>query len=142
MHQGRRREDKPLAVQRKRLQYRWLTDEQRRDLIFRTMYLNENVRAVCRDLDINFLTGRNLVQKYKKTGEYDVQSKAEARVPEPANIKGTATKDSNRKASECPLGIILLPDNKMKVVSYRAYRPDEESALVYLHSLLKSHNIV
>ena len=106
------------------------------------MYLNENVRAVCRELDINFLTGRNLVQKYKKTGEYDTQGKTEAFIPENINIKGTTTKDTNRKTCECPLGIVLLNDNKMQLVPSRSYRLDEEANLIYLHSYFTNKHII
>ncbi len=131
----------PPHVPKKRLQYKWLTDEQKRDLIFRAMYLNENVRAVCRDLGINFLTGRNLVQKYKKTGEYDTQPKVQSTPADAANMRAT-TRDTNRKLSECPLGIILLDDNKMKLVSSKTYSLEEEIALICLHSYFKSQHLV
>ena len=131
---------KSRMAQKKRLQYRWLTDEKKRDLIFRSMYLNENVRTVCHELDINFLTGRNLVQRYKKTGEYDTQAKIPHQ--EQPNLKATTTKDTNRKVLECSLGIILLADDKMKLVSSKTYGLNEETALIRLHAFFKSGNLV
>lgn len=132
---------KVKKAQKKRPQYKWLTDDQKRDLIFRAMYLNENIRAVCKDLNINFLTGRNIVQKYKKTGEYDTQGKGQQSQGDAQNMKGT-TKDSNRKYTECPLGIVLLEDNKMKLVPSRTYGIEEEIALSCLHTFFKSKNLV
>ena len=130
-----------LHVQKKRLQYKWLTDDQKRDLIFRAMYLNENVRAVCKDLNINFLTGRNLVQKYKKTGEYDTQTKALLAQTDAMYMKG-ATRDTNRRLPECPLGIVLLEDSKMRLVSSKTYGLDDEVSMVCLHSYFKGHSYI
>jgi Zn-dependent M28 family amino/carboxypeptidase len=109
---------------------------------FQGYVFNENVRAVCRELDINFLTGRNLVQKYKKTGEYEAQSKTEVPAMELHNIKGTMTKDSNKKGSDCSLGILLLSDSDMQIVTSKLYKTDEENSLLAMHNYFCSHHII
>eukprot|EP00826_Nyctotherus_ovalis_P031363 TRINITY_DN2505_c0_g2_i2.p1 TRINITY_DN2505_c0_g2~~TRINITY_DN2505_c0_g2_i2.p1 ORF type:complete len:142 (-),score=20.24 TRINITY_DN2505_c0_g2_i2:189-614(-) len=132
---------KPSKPQKKRLEYKWLADQQKCDLVFRSIYLSENVRDVCKDLGINFLTGRNIVQKYKKTGNYCTQPKASAECLGSSNAR-LITGDTNKKLSECPLGIILLDDSKMKLVASKSYCEEEETALIYLHVLFSNQCIV
>ena len=132
---------KAFKPQKKRTQYKWLSDQQKCDLVFRTIYLNENVREVCKDLGINFLTGRNVVQKYKKTGNYTTQAKNLPDLPEYSNPR-MITGDTNKKLSECPLGIVLLDDSKMKLVASKSYCEEEEEALIYLHTLFSNKSII
>ena len=132
---------KPSQPQKKRLQYKWITDKQKCDLIFRTIYLNENVREVCCDLKINFLTGRNVVQRYKKTGEYCLHLKPSPIGIESANLKGV-TRDTNKKISECPLGIILLDDNSMKLVGSKTYKEEDEAFLNQLNNYFITRGII
>ena len=121
--------------QKKRLHYNRISDEMKRDLVFRVMYLNENIRDVCQDISCNFLTGRNLIQKYKKTGEYTAASKPEACVAPPTHATKVSTQDSDRRVRKCPLGIILLGDGELQLVSSKTYTQEEEAALLRLHKL-------
>ncbi len=131
-----------LKKQKKRLQYKRMSEDKKRDLIFRVMYLNENVRTVCYELGFNFSTGRNLVQRYKKTGEYVSQEKVGASTPS-AGVQGTnASKGSESKAPKCPLGLILLSDNKVKLVTSKAYTSEEEQALARLNAQLTGAGMV
>ena len=128
---------KPLR--KKRSQYKRMPDEKKRDLIFRVLYLSENVRSVCRDLEFNFSTGRNLIQKYKKTGEYDSQEK----VPiQPQGEKAQSTKSADGEGRKCPLGLVMLNEGQVSLVSAKRYKPEEESALTKMHSFFASQSIV
>ncbi len=121
--------------QKKRLHYNRISDDMKRDLVFRVMYLNENIRDVCQDISCNFLTGRNLIQKYKKTGEYATFSKPGAIVTPPASTTKVSSHDSDRRVSKCPFGIILLGDGELQLVSSKSYTQGEEAALLELHKL-------
>ncbi len=132
--------DSSMKKSRKRLQYKRMSEEKKRDLIFRVMYLNENVRTVCHELGFNFSTGRNLVQRYKKTGEYTSQEKIPlGSTPFLDYMKTGATKDTEVKARKCPLGLIFLADDKIQLVTSKVYALEEEKTLIELHKeLLKS----
>eukprot|EP00826_Nyctotherus_ovalis_P058447 TRINITY_DN8032_c0_g1_i3.p1 TRINITY_DN8032_c0_g1~~TRINITY_DN8032_c0_g1_i3.p1 ORF type:complete len:136 (+),score=18.95 TRINITY_DN8032_c0_g1_i3:215-622(+) len=124
----------PARPQKKRAQYKWLTDQQKCDLVFCSIYLDENIKEVCEDLGINFLTGRNIVQKYKKTGFYSTQY---VLLPEPLELDNARmiTGDTNKKRSECPLGIIILDEFQMKIVAFKSYTRKEELNLLRLHTV-------
>jgi len=128
--------------QKKRLQYKRMSEDKKRDLIFRVMYLNENVRTVCHELDFNFSTGRNLVQKYKKTGEYSTLEKPMAPTQSAEAFGNATTKDTERKVRKCPLGLIFLADDKIKLVTSKSYTHEEEETLAKLHTQLSRINVV
>ena len=126
-------EDSGSTKSKKRLQYKRMSEEKKRDLIFRVMYLNENVRTVCHELGFNFSTGRNLVQHYKKTGEYAAQEKSYKSVTLFDQGKAGNTKDTEGKLLKCPLGLVFLADDKIQLVTSRIYGPEEELALMEAH---------
>ena len=128
--------------QKKRLHYNRITDDMKRDLVFRVMYLNENVREVCQDISCNFLTGRNLIQKYKKTGEYAGPKKQETCVKVPVSTTKVSTQHSDRRVRRCPLGIILLGEKDIQLVSSKAYTPEEEAVLRRLHMLFVERGLL
>ena len=118
---------------KRNLQYKRMPEDKRRDLIFRVMYLNENVRSVCYELGFNFSTGRNLVQRYKKTGKYKSQGKY---------TKSEVTKEIDGKDERCPLGLVFLSDDKIKIVGSRMYLSSEEEALIKLHKFFMKKGII
>ena len=126
---------------KKRLQYKRMSEDKKRDLIFRVMYLNENVRTVCYELGFNFSTGRNLVQRYKKTGEYVTQEKSQSNISNDYQKTGSS-KGSEPKEKRCSIGLILLSDDKLQVVTSRVYAPQEEQALMQFHAELVKMRIV
>ena len=121
-------------IQKKRPHYKWLTDQQKCDLIFRSMYLNENIRFICKDLNINFLTGRNIVQKYKKTQKLDLQPYISAELD-------LGIKDKEEK-SECKLGIVLIDENHMRLAPSRTYKKEDEIKLIWLHSYFMENSYI
>lgn len=128
--------------QKKRLQYKRMSEEKKKDLIFRVMYLNENVRTVCHELGFNFSTGRNLVQRYKKTGEYVSQEKVAVSSPSTEFLRTNASRESDAKTQKCSLGLILFSDDKIKLVTSRMYTAEEERALVRLNQQFVSAGTV
>jgi len=128
--------------QKKRLQYKRMPEDKKRDLIFRVMYLNENVRSVCHELDFNFSTGRNLVQKYKKTGEYNAFEKTPVSSEEGHGHKNGATKDTDVRSRKCPFGLLLLDDEKVQLVTSKSYTPEEEQAMLKMHNQLAAARLV
>ena len=126
---------------KKRPQYHRVSDEMKRDLVFRVMYLNESVRDVCEDISCNFLTGRNLIQKYKKTGEYVTAPKVPAETLPPQSATRASGPDLTQRRDKCPLGIILLGDNDIQLVSSKVYTPAQEDNLLVLHRRLDSQGL-
>ncbi len=126
--------------QKKRLQYKRMSEDKKRDLIFRVMYLNENVRSVCYELGFNFSTGRNLVQRYKKTGEYCPTEKPGSASPPNELVKTGTSNDEGKlrsdKLRKCPFGLMFLADDKIKLVTSRTYAPEEQRTLEGLHHQL------
>ena len=131
-----------IRKQKKRLQYKRMSEDKKRDLIFRVMYLNENVRSVSYELGFNFSTGRNLVQKYKKTGEFNPLEKPSGQAQTSEQNRNTTTKSSDSKTKKCPFGIILLSDEKIQLVTSKAYSQEEEESLLKAHQLLLQKRIV
>jgi len=127
-------EGSAVKTPKKRLQYKRMSEDKKRDLIFRVMYLNENVRSVCYELGFNFSTGRNLVQRYKKTGEYVSQEKSQIQSQNNENAKTGSSKGTDVNEKKCPLGLILLSDDKLQVVTSKFYTPAEEAALSRFHA--------
>ena len=127
--------------QKKRTQYKWISNHQKRDLIFRAIYLNENLKEICKDLGINFMTGRNLVQHYKKTGQYCLYQKAVVYESYSTNLR-MVTKDTQKKFSGCPLGIMSIDDDNMKLVGSKIYTQEDEATLMKLHSFFINQCIV
>jgi len=126
----------------KRQQYKRMSEDKKRDLIFRVMYLNENVRSVCYELGFNFSTGRNLVQKYKKTGEFNALEKPSVQFPSSDQQRSTHTKDSEGKTARCPFGIIFLSDEKIQLVTSKAYSQEEQQSLLKVHEQLLQKRII
>ena len=113
----------------------------KQELIFRVMYLNENIRTVCHELDFNFSTGRNLIQRYKKTGKY---AKFKDHFPKENlafAVQNSVTKESKEKIKRCNLGIILFDDN-LRLVNSKNYTKDEENQLMELHKKFTMMGIV
>ena len=131
-----------IRKQKKRLQYKRMSEDDKRDLIFRVMYLNENVRSVCYELGFNFSTGRNLVQTYKKTGDFNPPEKTHSQNPSAEQQRNMTTKGSDTKSKKCPLGIIFLSDEKIQLVTTKTYSQQEEESLLRMHDqLLQKRNI-
>ena len=125
-----------LRHKKKRSQYNWLSACQKLDLIFRIICLNENLREVCEDLKINVLTGRNIVQNYRKYGSCSLQCKS-------INIQEQEFKiEGKRVSSENGLGIVLIDDVHMKLVPSKAYNEEEEIDLICLHKYFESRHLV
>jgi hypothetical protein len=131
-----------IRKHKKRQQYKRMTEDKKRDLIFRVMYLNENVRSVCYELGFNFSTGRNLVQKYKKTGEFITLEKQETKPQSSEQQKSTQDKDSEDKTNKCPLGIIFLSDEKIQLVTSKSYSPEEQQSLLKVHEQLMKMKVI
>ena len=131
-----------IRKQKKRLQYKRMSEDKKRDLIFRVMYLNENVRSVSCELGFNFSTGRNLVQKYKKTGEFNPLEKPLGQAQTSEQNRNSTTKDSDSKTKKCPLGIIFLSDEKIQLVTSKVYSQGEEESLLKAHQSLLQKRIV
>ena len=131
-----------IRKQKKRQQYKRMSEDKKRDLIFRVMYLNENVRSVCCELGFNFSTGRNLVQRYKKTGEFNPLEKPSVQSPSSDQQRSAHTKDSEDKATKCPLGIIFLSDEKIQLVTSKAYSQEEQQSLLEVHEQLLQKRII
>ncbi len=136
---------------RKRMQNNKMSDDQKRDLIFRVLHLNENVKFVCRDLGFSFSTGRNILLKYKKTGHYDTQPKPWCSTPSTAPERQQSTDKGfvSRHApipevgiKVCPFGLVMLESSQISLVLGRIYTPEEEATLTKLNSwLLHTHLI-
>jgi hypothetical protein len=119
--------------QKKRPQYHRVSDDMKRDLVFRVMYLNESIRDVCDEISCNFLTGRNLIQRYKKTGEYVTSAKAKLETPPPQTATRASGQEPTPRRDKCPIGIILLGDDEMRLVSSKVFTPAEHDSLLALH---------
>jgi len=128
--------------QKKRLQYKRMPEDKKRDLIFRVMYLNENVRSVCNELEFNFSTGRNLVQKYKKTGEYNASEKTPVSSDGGNGAKNVGTKDTDGRSRKCPFGLLILDDDKVQLATSKNYSSQEEQALLKMHSQLVGARLI
>eukprot|EP00826_Nyctotherus_ovalis_P056548 TRINITY_DN7659_c0_g1_i3.p1 TRINITY_DN7659_c0_g1~~TRINITY_DN7659_c0_g1_i3.p1 ORF type:complete len:146 (-),score=19.38 TRINITY_DN7659_c0_g1_i3:237-674(-) len=120
-------------------QYRHMSEDKKRDLVFRVMYLNENTRSVCHELGFNFSTGRNLIQRFKKTGEYRSLEKLP---PISLHTKSGITKATEGKVKYCSLGLIILSDNQLKLVGSRVYSDAEEESLIRLHEFFVKSGVV
>ena len=112
--------------------YKHISNEKKKDLIFRTMFLNENLRSVCQELGFNISTGRNLIQRYKNTGRYITNDKEVHSKHDSEEIKFTFTKESLLKSGRCSLGLGLFGD-EIKIICNKSYTPEEEAALLRLH---------
>ena len=138
MHKGDLCNDyRPFEITHNKIQRKKLTYEDKRDLIFRVMYWNENLRLVCHDLKINFSTGRNLLQKYKKTGEFFERdalycSKGYWNFPHVHNEENPA----------CNLNLILLSENKIDVIKTKCYNREEEQLLIQMHNYFINNGII
>ena len=123
---------------KKRAQYKRMSDAKKRDLIFRVLYLNENVRSTCHELGFNFSTGRNLIQKYKKTGEYDSQPKVPVL---PTGEKAPSTNQTDGDGKKCALGLVMVADGQLKIVPSRTYNTEEEDGFRRLHGFFVGRSI-
>ena len=126
------------AIRKKRSKYMKFPKERKRELIFRVIVLNEETKTACQELGFNFSTGRNLIQKYKKTGDYG-HSQDLPFSPSKSSGGGcdSATEFEGRK-SKCPLGLVLYGEDDMKLVPSKSYQPEEELAMLRLHSYLSN----
>ena len=134
-------ENSVFITPKKHSQYKHMSDDKKRDLIFRVMYLGENLRTVCHELEFNFLTGRNLIQKYKKTGEYNSRKKSEIQ-EEFKEIGVGTTKQTETKPKKSSLGLILVDDTKIQIVSSRNYSEAEEKSMMQLHEYFIHNSIL
>lgn len=133
----------PPETQPKRAaKYKRMTKDRKRDLIFRVLYLAESLKAVCQDLGFNISTGKNLLQRYKKTGEFVARKKVKTQTPIANSTKGLITKESENSHPRCPLGILLLGEDTLQIVSAKTYTPEEEVYLIGLHKEFVRKGIV
>eukprot|EP00831_Metopus_contortus_P079145 TRINITY_DN7812_c0_g1_i2.p1 TRINITY_DN7812_c0_g1~~TRINITY_DN7812_c0_g1_i2.p1 ORF type:complete len:194 (-),score=32.35 TRINITY_DN7812_c0_g1_i2:27-608(-) len=109
-----------------------MSDENKIDLIFRVLIMEENIKDVCLDLGFNFSTGRNLILKFKKTGEYDGKDRiiqGLEGLPKPFS----STKNSNGTLPLSNLGIIFLDEENVRLVNTKECSPEEEQEILRLH---------
>eukprot|EP00826_Nyctotherus_ovalis_P003329 TRINITY_DN10676_c0_g3_i3.p1 TRINITY_DN10676_c0_g3~~TRINITY_DN10676_c0_g3_i3.p1 ORF type:complete len:137 (-),score=20.21 TRINITY_DN10676_c0_g3_i3:139-549(-) len=121
---------------KKRHQYNWLTNQQKCDLIFCVIYLNESLKEVCADLRITFsqaVTSSRSIRRPAATTLRPLSSE---------QLEHFNVKVPSKELSECPLGIVLLDDSNMKLVASKSYREEEEAALKHLHSLFCNQYII
>jgi hypothetical protein len=140
-NQTERTSEADIKMIKKRVQYKRMTEDKKRDLIFRVMYLNENVRTVCHELGFNFSTGRNLVQKYKKTGEYNPLDQVSDQPQSDKQKPSSGTNDSEGKL-KCPLGVIVLSDEKIQIVTSKSYSMQDENFLLKAHEQLLHRRLI
>ena len=112
-----------------------MAEEKKRDLIFRVMYLNENVRTVCAELGLNFSSGRNLVQKYKKTGSTDTVEKKMTMISQ-SQVSGQTSGDSGPARKHCPLALMFFEGDKLSVVAETTFTPEDERKIIELHNYI------
>ena len=123
------------STQYEKSKHKRIKGDKKRDLIFRTLFLNEKLRSVCHELDINLSTGKNIIQRYKKTGHYIFKSDSFFH-------SNTILDGVKKKGSKCTLGILVTGDENMKLVSSRNYQRKDESELLCLHAHFLSNQIV
>ena len=110
--------------------------ETKRELIFRVLMLNEEIKTACEELSFNFSTGRNLLQKYKRTGDYGYSDDLPVSLPQHTGGGSDSVTGPDRVTPCCPLGLVLFGENDLKLVPSRMYTPEEEQGLLKLHSRL------
>ena len=132
---------KTTSTHRKRPEYNFIPDERKEDLIFRTVILREKLRIVCSELKINFLTGRNIIQHYKKTGKI-THSGRRCRANNDTTKHQDLIGDSSTKIQESPLGIIITDTDTMKLVNSRFYTEEDVKELMKLDHIFRTKSIV
>eukprot|EP00826_Nyctotherus_ovalis_P056807 TRINITY_DN7744_c0_g1_i22.p1 TRINITY_DN7744_c0_g1~~TRINITY_DN7744_c0_g1_i22.p1 ORF type:complete len:142 (+),score=22.80 TRINITY_DN7744_c0_g1_i22:174-599(+) len=134
--------DKNGEQPKRSFKYKRMSEGRKRDLVFRVLYLGENLRTVCSELGFNHSTGKNLLQRYKKTGEYVSHKEVYAPAYYSNFTRGILTRESESKARSCPLGILLLSEDNLQIVSAKAYTEKEEISLIELHNEFVRRGIV
>ena len=130
-----------LKSRKKRTEYHWISSSQRLDLLFRTVFLKETVSSVCKSLNINYFTGRNLIQNYRKFGIYEVPEKSPFFKTSITAIKGT-TCDTKKPQSNCNLTILITSDENLKIATTKVKNPEEEAELQKIHNQMMKSNVV
>ena len=83
-----------------------------------------------------------LIQRFKKTGEYGPQTKIDVQSFPSYPMKAGTTKPTETKPRKCPLGLIFLDDQRIKIVSSKIYSETEEKILLELHQYFLENGIV
>ena len=117
-------------------------EDQKKDLVFRVMYLGESLRIVCQEIGFNLSTGKNVLQRYKKTGEYTTHKRLF--IPTYGmtwNIE-VLTEETKAKLQSCSLGILLLAEDNLQIVGSKTYSPAEEAQLMEMHKEFMKRGII
>ena len=110
--------------------YTKMSEEVKQVLAFRTIILGECSVIVCRELNINYYTAKNMLSLYKRTGSFS-KTKSE-------NKK---TKEPKDQGTRCPLAILLLDNEKLGLEYLNKLTTEEEQYLWKLHYFYKKGEI-
>ena len=127
------------AIRKKRSKYVKMPKEAKRELIFRVLMLNEDIKTACEELSFNFSTGRNLLQKYKRTGDYGYSDEFPAFLPQHTPGASDSVTGTDSKAPKCPLGLVLFSEDNIRLVPGKEYSPEEEQHILRLHTGLSQY---
>ena len=96
-----------------------ITDQAKQELAFRSIILGESAVQVCKELNINYYTAKNLLGVFKSTGQF-------------TKVKGHKIIDSSG-GTRCPLRIRIEDEGKMRLYYSTELPYHEQQNLWRLH---------